>query len=293
MKQIYGMIAAMPTPFKADESIDMEGVKTLLQHLIDGGLTCVLIGGSTGEYSLMTMEERKALIKTACEYGKGKIDILAGASCARPVHTKEMVDFAAEAGADFALVIPPYYLKTSDQGIIDYYKEIAADSKIGIVIYNYPAATGVALSPELLLELGKIPNVIGIKDTDEMEHTSKLIAQFKDTDFAVINGCEHLIMGTLACGGEGTMGIIHNLVPDLMMDIYNAAKANDFVKAREINAKLTNLYTLMEEEPYPGPIKAALGLLGLPGGVPRKPIVPPSNEMVEKLRAELKALGRI
>lgn len=294
MYQFKGMVAAMTTPFNEDETINYDGFKKILNHLVDGGMHGVLIGGSTGEYSLMSMDERKSIIKAACDQAKGKIDIIAGASCHRPKDTIEMVKFAAEAGADAVLVIPPYYLKTSRQGIVDYYQEISDNSSIGIVIYHYPDATGVLLDPELVLELSKIEKVIGIKNTAEMEHTSKLIDLFKDDEnFGVINGFEHLIMGTLATGGDGTMGILHNLVPKEMVAIYDAMQKNDYQKALEINRKLAPLYTLMEEEPYPGPIKAALEMIGLPGGKPRKPIVSPTEGMKQRLKEGLKAAGVI
>mgnify|MGYP000891945918 CR=1 FL=1 len=144
------------------------------------------------------------------------------------------------------------------------------------------------------LELSKIKNVIGVKDTDEMEHTSKLIDMFKDDEsFGVINGSEHIIMGALACGGDGTMGIVHNLVPKQMVEIYDAMQANDVKKAMEINKRLVPLYNLMEEEPYPGPVKAALEIMGLPGGKPRKPIVPATEGMKQRLKEGLKAAGII
>lgn len=294
MYKFKGMVAAMPTPFNADETINFDGFKEVLNYLVNGGMHAVLIGGSTGEYSLMSMEERKSIIKAACDEAKGKIDIIAGCSCHRPKDTIEMIQFAAEASADAALVIPPYYLKTSRQGIIDYYQELSDNSSIGIVIYHYPDATGVFLDPELILELSKIDKVIGVKNTTEMEHTSKLIDMFKDDEnFGIINGFEHLIMGTLATGGDGTMGIVHNLVPKEMVQIYDAIKANDLNTAMAINKKLAPLYTLMEEEPYPGPVKAALELMGLPGGKPRKPIVPPTEGMKQKLKEGLKAAGII
>ncbi|MDD2216587.1 MAG: dihydrodipicolinate synthase family protein, partial [Eubacteriales bacterium] len=221
MKRLKGMIAAMPTPFFADESIDFKGVERLAEHLIKGGLHGILVGGSTGEYSLMSMEERKNLIKTVCDVAKNRAYVIAGSSCHRPKDTIEMVQYAGKAGADFALVLPPYYMCTSSQGIIDYYRTIGENSEIGIVVYHYPTATGVSLSPELLVEISKLPNIAGVKDTAEMEHTSKLICTTKGKNFGIINGCEHLIMGTLASGGDGTMGIVHNLVPNLMRQIYD------------------------------------------------------------------------
>ena len=198
MYKFKGMIAAMPTPFNTDETVNFDGFKNVLNHLVDNGMHGVLIGGSTGEYSLMSMEERKSIIKAACDEAKGKIDIIAGCSCHRPKDTIEMLQYAAEVGADAGLVLPPYYLQTSRQGIIDYFRELSDNAGISIVIYHYPTATGVYLDPELVLELSKIEKVIGVKNTAEMEHTSKLIDLFKeDENFGIINGFEHIIMGTL------------------------------------------------------------------------------------------------
>lgn len=292
MKELKGMIAAMPTPFHADESIDTEGIKKLVEHLVKGGIHGILAGGSTGEYSLMTMEERKLLIKTTCEAAAGKVYVIAGCSCSRTKDTVEMARYAKSVGADFALVLPPYYMKTSEEGMKAYFREIGESADIGVVIYHYPAATAVELSPEFIIELSQLPNIVGVKDTAEMEHTSKLIA-LKGDGFSVINGCEHLIMGTLASGAEGTMGIIHNLVPERMRKIYDSMQANDVKAASEINRELLELYSMMEDEPYPGPIKAALSMLGLPGGIPRKPIVPPSDEMKKRLEISLKKLDLI
>ncbi len=295
MYKLYGMIPAMPTPFKEDSSIDYDGVKRLLNHLIDGGVHAILVGGSTGEYSLMTPEERRSLIKTACEEANGRVPIIAGTGCHRPEDTIALTQYAAEVGADAALVLPPYYMQTSRQGIIDYFKTVAENSPIGIVIYNYPSATGVDLDPELIFELSKIDKIVGLKDTADLEHTCKVIALTKDNEnFGVVNGFEHLIMGTLASGGDGTMGIVHNLAPREMVRIYDLiVKENNLAEALKISQRLTPLYTYMEEEPFPGPVKAALDIMGLPGGLPRRPITPPSDAMKEKLEKALKEAGLI
>ena len=293
MKKYEGMVAAVPTPFLANEEIDFAGVTKLVNHFAASGLHGLLIGGSTGEYSLMSMEERKTLIKTAVQAAAGKnVYIIAGCSAHRPKDTVEMVQYAGSAGADFALVLPPYYMCTSTQGIIDYFRTVGEASQIGIIVYHYPAATTVRISAETFLEISKLPHLVGVKDTAEMDHTCQLIKYFGDDDnFSVINGCEHLIMGTLAAGGNGTMGIIHNLAPKQMRAIWDAMQANDVKTARAINKTLMPLYDMMEEEPFPGPVKAGLELLGLPGGVPRKPIVAPSTELKARLKAAMIEAG--
>ncbi|MCF6409530.1 4-hydroxy-tetrahydrodipicolinate synthase [Pseudalkalibacillus salsuginis] len=288
-----GMIPAMPTPFNDEENIDFDSYNKLIDHLIDGGVHCLLAGGSTGEYSLMSMDERKSVLKAAVEAAKGRVPIMAGTSAHKTEDTLELTRYAAEIGADCALVINPYYLKTSEQGIIDYYTKLAKNADIGIVIYHYPAATSVELSPELIAELSKIDGIVGVKNTTDQEHTCKVIALTKDQDdFSVLTGFEHLILPTLAVGGDGATGIVHNLVPKEIVQMYKLfTEDRDIEGAIEINQKLLPLYDYVEAEPVPGPVKAGLDILGIKGGHVREPLVPASEELKQKMRQALSELG--
>jgi 4-hydroxy-tetrahydrodipicolinate synthase len=288
-----GMIAALPTPFNSDESINFAAYKKLIDHLVENKMHCLLAAGSTGEYRTMTMEERKSVIKAACEYAAGRIPVIAGTGMYTARETIELTNYAAGCGADCGLVLPPYYQKTSRQGIIDFFKEIAAGSEIGIVIYNYPSATGVDLDPEMILELAQVDNIVCLKDTTDMMHTAECIALTKDIkDFSVLNGMELCMIPTLALGGGGTMGIAHNIVPKEIVQIYDLiVEENDVKAATAVYNTLTNLFKYMELEPYPGPVKAAMDYLGLEGGVVRKPLVQTSDALKEKLIRELKKLG--
>jgi len=186
-------------------------------------------------------------------------------------------------------------MQTTRQGIIDYYNDVANSVKdLGIVIYHYPEATSVYLDPELISEISKHRNIIGIKNTAEMDHTAKLIEMFRGrNDFSVVNGYENLTLGTLALGGDGLMGIIESLVPKQMVDIYNAMQDNDVAKAREINNSVAALYNMMEEEPCPAPVKAAFEIMGIAVGKPRKPLTPASEDLKKRLEVELKKIGII
>lgn len=297
MKKFEGMIAAAATPMKANEELDFETAGKLFKDLIDKGLDGILVGGTTGEYSLMSFEERKELIKVAVEALKGtKGYVLAGVSCHRMKDTVELAKYAGDVGAEFVLVLPPYYLPTTKQGIYDYYKEIAENTKAGVAIYHYPAAVNVTLDPEFIIELSKIDNVIGIKNTEDMEHTAKLIALNNHNEkFKIFNGYEHLFLPTFACGGDGAMGIIPNLVPEDMAEMYRLVKKNDFAAASKINEKLIPLYNIMEteDEPCPGPVKYGLELQGYSAGLPRKPVVGVSDAMKAELAKVMKEVGAI
>ncbi|SDI32298.1 4-hydroxy-tetrahydrodipicolinate synthase [Alteribacillus bidgolensis] len=293
MYKPIGMIPAMPTPFDNEGKIDFEAYNNLIKHLIDGGVHCLLAGGSTGEYSLMSMDERKSVLKAAVEAANGQVPIMAGTSAHRTEDTLELTRYAADIGADCALVINPYYLKTSEQGIIDYYTTLAEESDIGIVIYHYPAATSVELSPELIAELSKIDGIVGVKNTTDQEHTCKVIALTKDqNDFSVLTGFEHLILPTLAVGGHGATGIVHNLVPKEIVQMYDLfTKERNIDGAIAMNQKLLSLYDYVEAEPVPGPVKAGLDILGIRGGIVRDPLVPASEELKQKMGQALSELG--
>lgn len=294
MFKLQGMYAAIPTPFFPDESIDYDGLKKLTEFLVQGGLSGIIAGGSTGEFTLLSTEERKQVVKTACNAAAGRFSVVAGTGCHRAVDTIELCNYAAEVGADAALVITPHYLIMTEDELFRFYSEVAAESKIPVLIYHFAGATGVALSPEMVLRLSKIDNIVGIKNTEDMDHTAKIIGLTADNpDFDVAVGYDSLAVGTLATGGSASMGVVHNIVPGEMMKIYNAIRNNDVKTAMALNARLCDLVLLLEAEPYPGPAKAALELMGLPGGVPRKPVAASTPELREKMKECLTKLGVI
>ncbi|MFD1067162.1 4-hydroxy-tetrahydrodipicolinate synthase [Oceanobacillus locisalsi] len=286
MTKPTGMIPALPTPMNADNTINYEGIGAVLDHLLENGIDTVLVGGSTGEYSLMSVEERKEVIQYVCEKVKGRAKVMAGTGCHRTEDTINLTKFASDAGAEWALVISPYYMQTSEQGIIDYYKTVAENADIGIVIYHYPEATNVELSPELIQKISQIYGVVGIKNTIDQQHTSKLLTLTKENhNFSVLTGLEHLIVPTLAIGGQGSIGVVHNLVPAEMVRLYNLiVNENNINEAINLNQKLMPLYDAIEEEVIPGTVKAGLEALGLPGGNSRSPLVPASDAYRQKIK---------
>ncbi|MBS3810963.1 MAG: 4-hydroxy-tetrahydrodipicolinate synthase [Halanaerobiales bacterium] len=295
MYKLQGVIPAMVTPFKEDRSIDEKGLQILVKKLSDQGCHGILIGGSTGEYTLMSIEERKKIFQLAVEAAKDEpVAIIANTGCHATEHTIKLSQSAQKAGVDAVMVLPTYYLKTTKEGIKNHYKNISKKLDIPMTIYHYPEATNVLLSPEEIIELSKIENIIGIKNTAPMQHTSKLLHLTKDMDkFDVLTGYEHLFLSTLACGGSGVIGIVNNIVAEELVEMYNLIQMGDIKKARTVNDSLINLYSLMEEEPCPGPVKAALNKMGWPAGPSRLPIVPASEEMKKKIEVELKKLGKI
>lgn len=294
MKAPKGIYVPVITPFNEDESIDFPAYKKVIDHVIEGGVDGLLVGGTTGEYHVMSVEERKSLIKASCEYAAGRVPILAGVGCFTAKDTIELANYAGECGAEYGLALPPYYHQTSAKGIVEYFKEIAANSKIGIMIYNYPGATNVEMPPEMIYELSLEDNIIGVKESADFGHLCRVAALTGDVDnFSVFTGEEHYILPTFAVGGQGAFGILINLLPKEIVEMYRLVMKGDITAARELNKKMTAIYDLMEIEgnPYPGPVKAGLDMIGIKGGKVRKPLTQPTEELKALMKAELIKLG--
>lgn len=288
-----GIFVPLITPFNDDETIDFPSYKKVIDFVIESGVHGLLVGGTTGEYHVMSLEERKSLIKAGCEYAAGRVPVMAGVGCFTAKDTIELANYAAECGADWGLVLPPYYHHTSDQGILEFYKEIAANSRVGIVIYNYPGATNVDMPPEMIYELSQEENIVCVKESADFGHLCKVVALTKDVDnFTVFTGEEHFILPTFAVGGQGAFAILLNLLPKEIVKMYElTVEKNDYQAARQLNKTMTGIYGLMEADPYPGPVKAGLDLIGIKGGIVRKPLTQPSKEIRAKMKEELIKLG--
>lgn len=290
-----GIIVPLVTPFNEDETIDFNAYKEVINFQVESGVHGLLVGGTTGEYHVMTLEERKSVIKAGTEYVAGRVPVMAGVGSTTAEETIELANYAAECGATWGLVLPPYYQQTSEKGIAEFFKEIAAKSKIGIVIYNYPSATNVEISPEQIYELSHEENIVSVKESADFGHLCEVLALTKDVEnFTVFTGEEHFILPTLAAGGQGAFGILLNLLPKEFVELYElTVEKGDINAARELNQKLAGIYGLMEAEgnPYPGPVKAGMDLIGLKGGKVRKPLTQPTDEMVEQIKEELVRLG--
>ena len=160
------------------------------------------------------------------------------------------------------------------------------------MIYDNPLATGVELAPELIAELAKHPNIVALKDTSDMIHTSQVISLTRHMDdFSVFQGYEHTILPALCLGAEGGFAILMNALPKEYAKMYRMFKEEPLEKTVDFAMSMANLYTAMEAEPYPAPVKAMMEMMGVPGGVCRKPLPEASDELKASMKQDLIALG--
>lgn len=288
-----GLYVPLVTPFNADESINYDNYKKVIDYVIEGGMDGILIGGTTGEYHMMSLEERKELIKKGCEIAAGRVPVVAGTGMNTAKATIEMTNYAADCGAAYGLVLPPYYHQTTEEGIYDFFKEVGEASKIGIIVYHTPGGTNVEMSPELCRRIAQLKGIVAIKETIDETHTSQTYMLTRDIpDFCVMEANEPLLLPSYAIGIDAAFSIIFNLLPKEMRELYDLVfKKNDIAAARILNEKLAPIFALMEAEPYPGPVKAGMDAIGLPGGPVRKPLTQPTDAMRAAMKAELVKLG--
>lgn len=292
IKVPYGIIPVPPTPFDSNDRIDHKAFADVINYQIENKAHWLCVGGSTGEFTTMDMVERKELFDCALDTAKGKIPTMMHTSCHTLKDTLELSAYAVDKGADALMILTPFYLKTTREGTYQYFEAIAkAFPDTGICIYNVPHNTSVNITPEEVIELAKIPNIVAIKDCTDPTHTNEIIQGTKGLVFESSTGREAMILPNLAQGGSGGMGVLAAIFPGELVQMYDHIMNNDWKKAAAINERLRQMALYVDAEPNPAPVKAALSMLGFECGVPRLPVQACSSELKELMYNEMKRLG--
>lgn len=295
MKKLYapkGIIPAPPTPFTKDDKINEEEYKRLLNYDIERGVHCICVGGSTGEWSTMSIEERKQLFKIAAEAIGDRIPKMATTGCHSLSKTLELTQYAVDLGYESILLVTPHYLQPGFEATKDYYRKVAETfPNLAVCIYNVPHNTNVELPVEDIIELAKVPNITGMKHCTDPTLTNKVIEGTKNDHFESATGRENMILANLCQGGSGGVGVMCTIVPKELVKMYDLLMENNWKEALKIDESLRRLSILIESEPNPAPVKEVLNLLGFHFGAPRLPLRPCSKELREEIRKELIKLG--
>ncbi len=280
------MITAMATPFDADGGVDEAAALKLATHLLEHGSHGLVISGSTGEAPTLTDEEALDLVRAIRrETGEGTL-LICGTGTNYTQHSIELTKGAAEAGADAALIVTPYYNKPNPAGILAHFQTIAAAvPELPLIAYNIPSRVVVNVPPEQLAEIAKIENVVAVKQANNDD-----LRPIEGMD--VLAGNDEIFLRTLEIGGAGGILVASHLVGPQMREIWDAAQAGEMERAREIDAKLGQLYASIGVTTNPIPVKAALAMLGLiPTDTLRLPLVPANAEQRAAVRAALESVG--
>ena len=282
MEPIFeGTGVALVLPMFEDGSIDYEGYKRQVQRMIDGGVKALLVNGTTGEPATIDIEDEFELTKITVEMAKGTgVKVIAGAGSNYTAQAIRKAKFNAEAGADANLVVTPYYNKTSQRGLIEHYKAVAAASDLPLIMYNVPGRTGMKISVDTVVELAKVPNIVAMKDaTDDIAYAMEVLTRTKDMDFDLYSGCDDNILPFIAAGGKGVISVLSNLYPRETEMFAQAALKGDLELARKMAYDLNNVSKYLFIDVNPIMPKAALKHMGvIESDMLRQPLIPTTEE---------------
>lgn len=269
------------TPFDEEGEIDTAKLQALVSQVIDAGIDFIVPCGSNGESELMTMEERAAVVRIVVE--ESSIPVLAGTGHPGFAETNKQTSLAAEAGADGALVVTPYYYTHNQATLEAYYRRVADNSDIPIYLYSVPSKTGIKLAPETVESLSAHKNIRGMKDSSG--DLASLIREYEltDDDFELFIGNGSLYAQGLDVGTTGGILALANVVPDLVAEIYKKHRNGNHNSARSLNSNLVNLnQAVTTRYGVPG-VKAAMRARNAPAGTVRSPFASVGDEVHQEL----------
>lgn len=288
-----GSYVAIITPWNKDLSgVDYGLLKDLVDFQCENGTDGILPAGTTGESPTLTHAEQGELIAKIVEFARGRCKVLAGAGSNSTHESIELARHAKEAGADSVLVITPYYNRPTPEGLYRHFAAIAEACDLPAILYNIPGRTGVNMLADNIARVHKdYPHVCGVKEASgSVDQASQIIAI---TDMDVMAGDDSLALPVMSVGGKGVISVIANIVPKETKALTAAAMAGDYAKAREIHYQLLPLMKACFVETNPGPIKAAMRMMGLGDGAMRLPMVPPKPETEKILQDALRKVGLV
>ena len=283
-----GVIPALVTPFDEELKVDYRGIERNLEFL-EKHVDALVPAGTTGEAATLSYQEHIEVVRHVAEVSK--LPVIGGAGSNS---TREAVFLAKEvekAGAEAAMLVTPYYNKPNAEGLYLHYKTVAESVSIPIIIYNVPSRTACNITPDVVERLAEIDNIVGIKEASgNLKQVCEIIKRTPD-DFILLSGDDLLTLAILSLGGKGVISVAANIAPQMMKEMYNAFKAGNLEKAREMHYKLLPLFSALFIDTNPIPVKKAMELMGMPAGKPRPPLVELSEEKTEKLKEVLKSLN--
>lgn len=293
MIELKGVIPAITTPFREDRALDLEGLRRLIDLVIEDGVHGIVVNGCTGESWALDDGERAAVFDASVRQAAGRVPIVAGCGAMSAKAAIAKVRQAEQAGCDAVMIQPPWYVLIGLDEVFAYYKEIIGSTSLPVMVYNIPRRTGITLSVDLVDRLADLPRVVALKESSkDWLLLSAMIRKLKDR-INVLAGYSNLL--GLAALSEGAVGYVDSSTPVLgrrSLDFFRAATGGDLERARHQQTEMAKLNAgFFGVGTFPAGIKVALDMLGRPGGWPRDPIQPLTSEQRAKIRNVLVDAG--
>jgi 4-hydroxy-tetrahydrodipicolinate synthase len=288
---IQGSIVAIVTPMHEDGSLDLPGLRKLIDWHIAEGTDGIVIVGTTGESPTVSVEEHCELIKIAVEQSAKRVPIIAGTGGNSTTESIELTEYARKVGADASLLVVPYYNRPTQEGMYRHFRAIAEAVDIPVILYNVPGRSVADMSNDTIVRLAQVPGIIGVKDATGNIARGTDLLRLAPASFAVYSGDDATAMALMFCGGRGNISVTANIAPRAMHQLCDAAMNGRIKEAVAINNRLLPLHNKLFVEPNPLPVKWAMMQMGLISSGIRLPLVGLGDEYHETVRAALRESG--
>ena len=287
-----GAGVAIVTPMKEDFSINYGKLEELIDFQIKEGTDCIVIAGTTGESSTLSMEEHHDVIKAAVEFTKHRVPVVAGTGSNSTETAIQLSKEAQEAGVDGVLVVTPYYNKATQKGLVAHYSQIADAVKVPIIMYNVPGRTGCNILPETAAELFKNnETIVGLKEATGNVAQAIKTMNLTDGKLDLYSGEDGLVLPLLSIGGVGVISVWSNIAPKNVHDLVYSYFEGNLKKAQELQLSATALIDALFCEVNPIPVKKAMNLMGMQVGGLRAPLTEMEPHTTEVLKKAMAAYG--
>ena len=292
---LRGCATALVTPFTSDGAVDVERLRALIEYQIAGGIRLLVPCGTTGESATMSDEEDQLVIKTTVEVANGRAKVIAGTGSNSTAAAIQYSQTARDLGVDAVLSVAPYYNKPTQEGLYAHFRAIAESvSDLPVVIYNVPGRTSSTIAAETTVRLAhEVENIVAVKEASGSLPLIMEILRSRPDGFRVISGDDSFTLAIIALGGDGLISVASNEIPGLMNQLVDLSLAGNWDEARSLHYRLLPLLEANFIESSPGPVKAAMAMMGLIEENFRLPLVPVQEKSRVRLREVLRELDLV
>lgn len=289
---LRGVYSAMITPFDKNEDIDEKGVETLVNWTIGKGISGVFTVASTGESWALSVEEKARLFRLTVSVVNKRVPVIAGIGAPSTRESLQLSEAAQKAGVDYLCAAPPSFVRPTQDEMIVHYSELAQATSVPLILYNIPMLAGNVIgTPAVKTLVKRFPGITGIKDSGgDLTILNDLLID-RRPDFSVVPGIDTLVLPGLLAGSQGAILGSANVCPELSLEVLRLFEAGQLQEAWAVQNRLTRFWLAMSLGSFPAPVKAAVEMLGLPAGAPRRPVAPLGKEQRVALQRELHAMG--
>ena len=289
--RLQGSMVAIVTPLK-DGKVDLKALRELTEWQISEGTEGIVPCGTTGEGATLTAAERAEVVKAVVDQARRRVPVIAGAGSNATHECIDGVRMAKELKADAALVVSPYYNKPTQEGLYRHYLAIWEATRFPVVLYNVPSRTSGDVLPETVARLVKAGAITGIKEaTASMDRQVQLLEKVGKDAISYLSGDDFTVLPYMACGGQGVISVVANVAPRAMRELVMLCQKGEWARALDKQVAMAELNRSLFLETNPGPVKAAVALLGRCTGELRLPLAPVSDANLIKVREAMVRFG--